>query len=62
MTAYRTLAAGPGPWAANARYAAARLALDRGDRATARELATSYLARFPRGGNAADARALLARL
>lgn len=59
IAAYRRLATGSGPWAANALYAAARLALDRGDRATASTLARDYLTRFPRGANAPDARALL---
>jgi hypothetical protein len=62
MRAYRRLAAGRGAWAANALYAAARLSLDRGDRTTASQLAHAYLARFPRGANAADARALLDRI
>jgi TolA-binding protein len=61
LRAYRALARGTGPWSANALYAAARLALDGGDRALARRLARAYLDRFPRGGNAADAAALLSR-
>lgn len=46
-------------WGATALFAAARLAFDIGQRERAAELARSYLRRFPRGGNAADARALL---
>ncbi|HVK76548.1 MAG TPA: FecR family protein [Kofleriaceae bacterium] len=61
LRAYRALARGTGPWAANALYAAARLALDREDAALAARLARSYLARFPGGANAADAAAILER-
>ncbi|MEZ4399914.1 MAG: FecR family protein [Kofleriaceae bacterium] len=61
QTAYLSLAAGRDAWAANALYAAARLADDRGDRATAARLARRYLTRFPTGGNVVDARALLSR-
>ena len=46
-------------WGANALFAAARLALDVGQRARAAELAQAYLRRFPAGSNAADAKALL---
>ncbi len=49
-------------WAQNALYAAARLALDVGQRARAAELAQAYLRRFPSGSNASDARALLEAL
>jgi len=62
IAAYLRLAAGDGPWSANAQYAAARLAFDRGDRKTAGELARGYLTRFPEGANVVDARGLLARL
>src|SRR5207253_201949 len=62
LAVYARLAAGDGPWAANALYAAARLRYDRRDDTTARALLTEYLRRFPHGGNAADARALLERL
>jgi hypothetical protein len=58
---YGRLAAGSSEWAANATFAAARLAFARGDRVTAAGYARSYLARFPGGGNAADAQALLER-
>jgi len=59
---YRTLAHGSGPWAANALYAAGRLAFDGGNADLARRLLKSYLRRFPAGGNARDARGLLDRL
>ncbi len=49
-------------WGRNALYAAARLALDVGDKARAAALAKSYLSRFPDGPNAPDARALLKAL
>jgi len=62
LTEYRKLAAGDGPWAANALYAAARLYAERHDKAAARAAAEEYLHRFPRGVNAADARSLLDRL
>jgi hypothetical protein len=62
LTRYRTLARGTGPWAANALFAAGRLSFDRGDGDMARRLLTRYLRRFPGGGNAVDARALLDRL
>jgi hypothetical protein len=59
---YRQLANGTSPWAANALFALARLEADRGNRAAARDLLDRYLARYPRGTNAADARALRDRL
>lgn len=62
LAEYRRLAAAGGPWAANALYAAARLQYERRDDAGARAALTEYLHRFPRGVNAADARALLDRL
>jgi TolA-binding protein len=46
-------------WGRNALFAAARLALDIGDRDRAAQLARSYLRRFPDGPNAPDARVLL---
>jgi TolA-binding protein len=49
-------------WGRNALYAAARLALDVGDKDRAAALARSYLSRFPDGSNAPDARALLKAL
>jgi hypothetical protein len=60
-TAYRDLAAGNTEWAANALFALARLQVDRGDRAEGIHLLKSYLARYPRGMNADDARELLRR-
>jgi len=61
MTGYLELSQSSGRWAANALYAAGRLAADRRDpRATT--LLTVYLRRFPTGPNVDDARALLARL
>ncbi len=62
LRAYRELAAGDGPWAANALFAAARLASTSGDRALAVRFARAYLDRFPAGANAADAQRLLDRL
>jgi hypothetical protein len=59
---YQELASGSGPWAANARFAQARLSAERGQRDAARVLLADYLQRFPRGPNAEDARALLTRL
>ena len=48
------LAAGSGPWAANALFAQGRLEGDRGHLPEARRVLSAYLARFPRGRNAAD--------
>ncbi|MCL4224797.1 MAG: FecR domain-containing protein [Myxococcales bacterium] len=62
LAAYRRLARGRGPWAANALYAAALLAEQRGDAALALTLARQYGQRFPRGANAADAARLVTRL
>jgi hypothetical protein len=62
MAGYREVARGKGAWAGNALYALGRLAHDRGEQAVARDALASYLRRFPRGANAADARALLATL
>lgn len=58
---YLALSRGNGAWAANALYAAGRLAADRGDTRAATFLSI-YLRRFPKGANAVDARDLLARL
>lgn len=62
LAIYDKLAAGRGPWAANALFAQGRLELDLGNRDRARRLLRSYLARHPRGANAEDARQLLDRL
>jgi hypothetical protein len=62
MATYRRLAAGGGPWAPTALFAAGRLASDRGRNAEARHLLDDYLVRYPRGANAEDARRILARL
>ncbi len=62
LAIYDKLAAGRGPWAANALFAQARLELELGDRERARRLLRSYLARHPGGANAEDARQLLDRL
>ncbi len=62
LAAYRTIARGAGPWAANALYAAARLADRDGDHALALTLARQYTNRFPRGANAGDASRLITRL
>lgn len=59
---YRELAAGRGPWAANALYAQARLAAERGRTQLAVRLLRRYQLRHPRGANAADVDAQLQRL
>lgn len=59
---YRQLAAGKGPWAANALYAQARLELERGRSARAASLLRRYRERYPNGTNTADVEALLRRL
>ena len=58
---YLELSQTSGRWAANALYAAARLAADRED-PRAETLLTVYLRRFPTGANVDDARGLLAGL
>ena len=62
LAIYGDLSRGDDAWSANALFAAARLEADRGDRDRARALLGQYLARFPRGPNAADARDLLDRI
>ncbi len=61
MAGYLEISGRGSKWAANALYAAGRLAADRGDPRAA-TLLTVYLHRFPSGANVVDARALLARL
>ncbi|WP_394839228.1 FecR domain-containing protein [Pendulispora rubella] len=62
LSQYGELARGSDPWAANALFAAGRLEADRGMHEAARRTLEEYIARFPRGANAADARDLLNRL
>lgn len=59
LSRYLALAKRADRWGRNALFAAARLALDVGERARAAELARTYLRRFPDGPNAPDAQALL---
>jgi FecR-like protein len=58
LTAYMELSQGNGKWAANALYAAGRLAKDLGD-PRAETFLRIYLRRFPKGKNVDDARKLL---
>jgi FecR-like protein len=60
--AYRQLVASGTDWAPNALFALGRLEADRGHRAEATRLLNAYLARYPHGINADDARGLLARM
>ncbi len=60
--AYRQLAAGDSKWAPNALFALGRLEADRGHTPEAIRLLRSYLARYPHGANATDARVLLRNL
>ncbi len=62
LTTYKKIAGGGGPWAANALFAAGRLQAHRGRNGDAARLLDEYLARFPNGANAADARELLAKV
>lgn len=59
---YRELAARGGPWGMNALFAQGRLEADRRNTAEARRVLEQYLARYPSGPNANDARQLLDRL
>lgn len=60
LAGYLELASGRSRWAEVALFAAARLAAERMD-PRAVPLLTTYLKRFPRGANAADAREILVR-
>jgi hypothetical protein len=62
MAIYRELARQGGAWGQNALFAEGRLQADRGDANEARHLLRDYLARYPGGPNADDARRLLDRL
>lgn len=62
LATYRELAGGTGPWAMTALFAEGRFEFERGHRADARKLLDDYVARFPNGPNAQDARVLRARL
>jgi hypothetical protein len=59
---YRQVASGGTPWAQSALFALGRLEADRGHTEGARRLLEDYLARYPRGLNADDARVLLQRM
>ena len=59
LAIYRALAAEGGAWADNALFAQASLELKLGRRQAARRSLAAYLERYPRGANAALARALL---
>jgi hypothetical protein len=58
---YRQVVARGDSWLADALFAQGRLEAERGAHAQARATLTEYLARFPRGSNADDARLLLER-
>jgi hypothetical protein len=60
--AYAELAKGDDAWAQNALYAEARLMHEQGRKDEAVRLCRQYLARFPSGANAQDAREMLDRL
>jgi FecR-like protein len=59
---YQALESGSDSWAQNSLYAHGRLEAARGNTARARQLLERYMARFPKGANGDDARALLERL
>jgi hypothetical protein len=61
IAAYKVIAKGSSRWAANALFAAARLAFDTHD-AQAGSLLREYVRRFPAGASAADAKSLLQQL
>lgn len=60
--AYASLAKSSGPWAENALFAEGRLLAERGRNADAQKVLRDYLARYPSGPNAGDARTLLAKM
>jgi ferric-dicitrate binding protein FerR (iron transport regulator) len=62
LAMYRDLARQGGAWGRNALFAEGRLQADRGDKEDARHLLRDYLARYPSGPNAEDARRLIDRL
>ncbi len=62
LALYRSIGSGADSWAQNAHFAQGRLEAARGNRAEARRVLTAYLARYPQGANADDARAVLERL
>jgi TolA-binding protein len=62
LAGYRELAQKGGAWAQNALFAEGRLEADLGERDEARRLLSAYLARYPGGPNADDARQLLERM
>ena len=62
MAIYGELARQGGAWGMNALFAEGRLESDRGRQSEASRLLDEYLARYPFGPNAEDARRLLARL
>ncbi|HSY24232.1 MAG TPA: FecR domain-containing protein [Polyangiaceae bacterium] len=62
MAIYGELARQGGAWGMNALFAEGRLEADRGRQSEATHLLEEYLARYPFGPNAEDARRLLARM
>ncbi len=58
---YQALASKGGPWGMNALYAQGRLESERGHATEARRLLEDYLAHYPSGPNAGDAKTLLER-
>jgi hypothetical protein len=62
LALYERLSRGRGPWAQNALYARARLELEGGNPQRAESLLHRYQQRYPRGLNAHDVEALLARI
>lgn len=62
LSLYRSIEGGSSTWAQYALFAHGRLEAARGHAAEGRRVLGQYLARFPNGANAADARAVLERL